>query len=518
MRNEAQFFKKRAEELQRKIDSMVKKGHGEYLSYDVDGEEACNEQLVEQGDYHIDIDDWEYHAEDEAEFLLEKNKELIKHLSKYKLDFPTNIFPAEIIKHAIDAEQCLNYPLPYYLSGMLMAFSTAIGTKFRAEIMPGKEATALLMSVLVGHPAINKTSPLNAALKPLLDYENDMKKQHAKEMATYSRLSPEEKNKTTEPQPIRLITADFTMEALIQLAIRNKHGLLAYSDEFAGLLKGMNMYRKGNDEETFLQIFSDIGLRKDRMDRQEIAPNIFVNVTGTIQTEVLLNFIGGSQANNGFFDRILYVCVDDDTDMKWKNAQLNVQHKETYHQLVQSILEIPLDLDDEGEVVPRKLTFTKNGLERLIQWQHENVEFCKQINDRLLIGIAKKLEIYSGRFALILAIVDYAFKCHKLLTKKDAKIVITETHVEGAICLCRYFLNSARRLITVIPDKNNLKKTNRRFQAFYDKLPSRFDTRTAYNVAAQYNISERSVFNYLASEYFKKVSHAQYEKRYFKKV
>lgn len=481
-------------------------------------EEIASEEKLEQiqppATYDM-MDDWRYTDEEILQERNAGNEALEEHMSKYRNLFP-DIFPQNISEHILDAQKNLNYPIPFYAMSILTVFSAAIGNKFKVKLNEGMENGAGLYMVLVANPSVNKSSPLNAAIAALNNYEDKLSRRFHQQIKEYQKLSKEEKENTPEPMWQRKIVGDVTFETLLSMLADNKDGLLRHADEFAGLLKSLNKYRPGDDLQRLLEMWTGGTQRVDRKDRRESIKNPYLVIAGTIQTDVLIEFLTGA-SNNGFIERLLMITLDKEYDAKWKSVSINKALRDEYHRLVDFVADLPITFDEDGEIVPRILTYTKEAHERIIAWQHKNVESARMINNNRIASIYKKMDIYINRFALIIAVMDYAAKSPKLLLTKNAKIIITTSHVDKAASLVRFCKASAKNVMALLPTQTSIGKTNKRYQGFLDALPEEFDTQMAYKVATRLDLSERTLYYYLSTEHIRKVGHGKYEKKVVKK-
>lgn len=158
------------------------------------------------------------------------------------------------------------------------------------------------------------------------------------------------------------------------------------------------------------------------------------------------------------------------------------------------------------------LRFSDDALHCITEWQHSNADLCRNSNNSQLVAVYKKLEIYAIRFSLIMAIMDYATKGASLLEKGNIKIL--PPHVKAAIGITEYFRGSAKKILSFKPNTKSLKNTNQRFIDFFEKLPPRFPTGQAREIGKELQLSERQVYYYLDSEYFKPIKRGFYKKNY----
>jgi hypothetical protein len=255
-------------------------------------------------------------------------------------------------------------------------------------------------------------------------------------------------------------------------------------------------------------------LRSDRKSKTgKLITQPFANVIGTIQTDVLVNLLSSHDINNGFFDRFLYVTLDRKVHTERDIYEINSRNEERYHEMINAILDTPRNYDDKGELVPTFLKFEQAAMNRFTDWQINNDMLCNKSKNNRLIGMFKKLDIYCTRFALILAIMDYAIKGKKLLQNKKAHLLIKQKHISEAIELVEYFRNSAKYIFSLLPEYIDIKKQNPKFMTFFSQLPPKFKTRHALEIGNKIKISDRTVANYLRNDvYFKSEVKGFYEK------
>ncbi len=452
--------------------------------------------------------------------LKEKTKNLMldKHLQKYANPFPIDVFPEPIREHIKDVEKCLNFPQEYYASGILSAVAGAIRNHFQILFKGELVSTAMLYLLIVGKSGINKSTPLARALKPLTDKEIEYDSKFRQVYADYKTQITEGIENQDEPVCSRCLVNDITMEALKDILAENPQGLTLYYDEFMAFLNSMNKYRSGDDMQIWLSIWSAKLMRVDRKNRMGVLiKQPFVNCIGTIQTDVLIKYITSLKDMNGYVDRLLFTTVTIDPPKKWNNLKVNSGLEKQYHKIVRTITDVESSYSTDGELQPTSLAFSLNAFNKILTWQNENTELCKNTNDQQMIGIYNKLELYAIRFTLILTVLDYAHKHPSALSSNKTKIIITEKHVNDAIKITEYFRNSAKGIMGLVSPNITTKHYDPRYRIFYEKLPQHFNTRHALKLGMAQGLSERAVYYYLKSDFVKCVSRGVYEKRYQQK-
>jgi hypothetical protein len=90
---------------------------------------------------------------------------------------------------------------------------------------------------------------------------------------------------------------------------------------------------------------------------------------------------------------------------------------------------------------------------------------------------------------------------------------ISAASVKGGIDLCYYFTAcglKARKKFNLNP----IDELNEKQRKIYLELPISFTTAEGLEVAAGFDMSERTFKEWLKSNFFRHISHGQYEKRY----
>lgn len=119
---------------------------------------------------------------------------------------------------------------------------------------------------------------------------------------------------------------------------------------------------------------------------------------------------------------------------------------------------------------------------------------------------ATKMERYCIRFAIVLEAMKYG-------CGQETLDEISEWSVKCAIDLCYYYMSctiKARRKF----QRNPLEDLTERQRQIYKELPISFSTQEGLEIAMGLGASERAFKKWLKTDFFKHVSHGQYEKRY----
>jgi Protein of unknown function (DUF3987) len=231
-------------------------------------------------------------------------------------------------------------------------------------------------------------------------------------------------NKVSPPEPPRLgcvMAKDFTTEALLRELAKSPRGLFCAYDELGNLLGGLNQYRpggKGNDRQRLLEIWNHAMMMIHRVHHEEgipviIVPRPFVGIAGCINVGSLPLFLGPNRsgAEDGGIERFLFAYPDQLPRPGWGGDRQPTPKvlRESWRTLITRLLDRPMDPLGTDEFVPHVYTFNKYGAGA---WRDFYNEHDAEINKRdfppELRGPWIKLAEYAGRFALTLALAEYA--------------------------------------------------------------------------------------------------------------
>jgi hypothetical protein len=207
---------------------------------------------------------------------------------------------------------------------------------------------------------------------------------------------------------------DATWEATVPVLAQNARGVLGLHDELLTLILGMNQYEngRGSDRANFNAAWSGAAILVDRKSHEFHAPirvpHPRLSVVGNMPSDLIRQMIhpGG---DDGFLDRWLIVWPDPrprprSSERGHVSDAATAAWKATIDALWSRQMRV-----HEGRVCPHVLRFTGNGrreYDRLYDGHVDEVN-AGDFSDSLRGGWSK-LETYSGRFALDLALLWHA--------------------------------------------------------------------------------------------------------------
>ncbi len=385
--------------------------------------------------------------------------------------FPVDIFPNVVQELISNATETVNFNPEYFSAGILSACATAIGNS--VKLHNGSFASKpILWLCIIGRPGLGKTHPLKFAKKPIeikdgQSYVEYQEKIQEYELAEKERIS-------NKPRYSKFILNDFTPEKLAETLQHNGKGVLIFQDELMRWINSFDQYKKGGDQQLYLDLFNGSNLSVDRVSKEPILiPEANVNILGGMQPKIINHLAKNSRSDDGFLDRLLFVFPRRVEPNLFTGKDILQLHKENYTRLVNNLIEVP-----NFEIVANE-----SNIKIFQDWQHHTVQ--KYFKDEEEQAIQAKMETYVWRFALIIEMIDQAAKEHFAATLKDESL-------NKAIRLAEYFRHISLKIRDLITSINPLETLSAAQLELYEALPSEFKRKDVLDLLDCKGISYRS--------------------------
>jgi hypothetical protein len=426
-----------------------------------------------------------------------------------KNPFPVEVMPVVIQGIINETLKTLNYPVDYTATGILYAASLGIGTTHKVELKKGHQANAILWCAIVGSSGVMKTHPLNFALRPILDKDNENVKRYKQALDLYKEYQAMDRKEKKEfgpmaaPQFTKTILSDTTIEALGVIHDVNRRGIGIYRDEFAGWFKNFSRYSSGSEVETWLTLWNGDPLITDRKQGDKVFINeSFVSVLGGIQPDLLDQISSKGGDSNGFLSRILFAFPKGLVRQPWNYNDLSDATVNRYRHVIEKLLKLP---DDDTKI----LEFDPQAREMIMDWQSKLTESINDAAEPLKVPLAK-IDTYGLRLCLIMQLLRWA-------CDEGGKESIGVESVKAGLKITDYFRVNAVEVHTYL-QTTPLDKISKNTRDWYDQLTEKFTTKQAKELADKLKLeglSQRNVNNLLErTDLFKKLYHGTYKKLY----
>lgn len=421
------------------------------------------------------------------------------------VQFPIDVFPVQMQHIITETNGGLNFPIDFISASLLFAAATAIGNTYKVYKNQAWSEPCLLWVVLVGRPGTNKSHPLNFALRPIQERDKELYRIYKNELANHL-LDPDS---VAKPTLKKSIVADITPEALAKVLVENERGISVYYDELAAWFANIGRYNKSGEEQQHLSMWQQKELLIDRKNSPSIRiDDPFVCIGGTIQPGPLSNVAKGRE-DNGFLDRMLFVCPDDLKKDYWNDGDIAPAVVDAWGHIINNLFSLEQKFCEDGIYRPNLLRFTTDAMDVIKRWQMKNTDECNATDNEVVASMYTKFDNYVLRFSLLLQLFTYA-----CTADNSDKQVIGTNAAEGAVKLCEYFKKMALKVRLEVIGANVVEKLSANWRAWYALLPDEFETKDALKIASDCKAGQaRATKNMLNNRtLFRKCKQGVYEK------
>jgi hypothetical protein len=415
--------------------------------------------------------------------------------------FPIKVFPRTIQELIKNAETTTLFDPDFFSAGILSTAATAIGTSVILDNGSYLSKPIFWISI-IGRTGTGKTHPLQFAKNPIETKDKDLFEEYKNNLDEYEKHLSETKEK--KPVYSKFILKDFTPEKLASSLQYNEKGVMIFQDELMGWINSFDQYKKGGEQQLYLELFNGNELTVDRVTKDPIRiEQTNVNILGGMQPELLKGMAKNNRNNDGFLDRFLFVYPDNSKPKLFTGFKIKSEHKTNYHKLISNLLDCPKQQIKAGNDV----------IELFKEWQHEKVK--EFFSDHLEASLQSKLETYVWRVALVLEMMSQANICEytQNLSKKS---------LSDAIQVVEYFRFNALKAHDIILTKNPFEGLSAAQRDLYDNLPKHFKRNDIIPLFVEKEISVRSGDRFLKnndifynSNTHKDLKQGQYTKKIF---
>lgn len=429
--------------------------------------------------------------------------------------FPIDVFPKNIQRILSAYMTHEGFNADFLCGSALAVFAAAMGNRWAARFSSTMQVSSILFLVLIGDPSSGKTPPLREMERPLqaMDMEADVA--YNRDRQEYERLmqmtAKERKEQglpeyPEQPRHHEILVIDSTIEKLFGTMKDNPHGILMFVNELNKLVANLNRYGKGSDEAYWIEFFDGNQVKYERKSSGDYVNILrpYVSVIGGTQPGLLAKMFGGDRESSGFTSRFLKVFPDITHMPKWGHDPMPCETIGEWESVIRKVVQQPCQLDANGEIIPKVLTFTKDASNALFSWESK-IEAEWEESDSYMKGVCGKLKTYVVRFCLIIHAM-------RLVCGETASDCIDQTSAERACLLADYFLFMDKRVHNIVCAK----PVDAVHQQLFDNLPDNFTTTEAITKGKYFGMSERTVKRFLSTgvnSYLRKDKHGVYTKK-----
>ena len=352
-----------------------------------------------------------------------------------QINFPLWVLPDDVQQYIGGLRHALNYKEDFLAVAFMFTVASLNGNKYKLRVKNGWTAATTFWFAVVGESGVMKSHPINQMVRPIKTIDKASKKHYDALMEDYNRIDEKDRKRAVKPKFRQILIEDFTLESAHHAHDTNKRGLGLHKDELVGFLNDMNKYRKGSDEQFWLESFNNSSYIVNRVTKEPLMiDNIMINIIGSIQPSVL-NEVAGAANGNGLVERFLYTTSESNI-YPISVADINPDWIKWYDSIINNI-EKQLEYIDQDDTVI--LEMTPEAFRLFVQQDSDLCDIQKNDNETSgMRNYINKIKTYMPRFALLMCIMQG--------TIEGTKFEVTAEHMKRASALSDYFISSARSI------------------------------------------------------------------------
>ncbi len=365
--------------------------------------------------------------------------------------FPMHIFPVQIQRLIDNAYETKGFNKDFFSAGILSVCATAIGNS--VSLHNGSYySKPILWVAIIGRRGTGKTHPLTFAKKPLEEIDNAAYIEYKQNLDEYNKAE----KKGEKPHYKKMLLKDFTPEKLAENLQHNEKGLAIVNDELMRWINSFDQYKKGGDQQLYLDLFNGNELTVDRVTKDPIrVAETNVNIFGGMQPEILKGMAKNNRSEDGFLDRFLFVYPNKTEPIRFTGLDINDIHKSNYAKLINNLYGASQQI----------IYSSASNIALYKEWQHKKVFECQR--DNLEAPIQAKLETYVWRLALVIEMMLQA-------SSGSFNNELGDESIRKAIDLVEYFRHNALKVHDNILSNNPLTNLTEIQINIYKELPYEF--------------------------------------------
>lgn len=392
--------------------------------------------------------------------------------------FPLDLLPDPVRRYVRAASEAL--PAAPAMVGVpaLAALSAAIGSTARIRLKRSWTEPATIWTTVVAPSGSTKSPALRHALRPIYRREREARKAHEKAMKRYEQAKARDED-PERPVRRRYRTGDATPEAIAAVLSENRRGVLLARDELAAWIGSFDRYVNGAaDLQFWIEVHQGLPVSVDRKSTGNISlDRPAVPVTGTIQPGTLREKLGEIHFDTGFAARLLLV-MPPAVPKRWTEADVTREVSESYSGLLRTLYDV-----SAGTV----MDLTPEAKTAFASFVDANGEEVFEMDEGPARAVAAKTEMHAARLTLLIHLARRA-------VGETGSDEVDATSMQRGIALARWLRDETFRVYEVLELATEAMPPKQRF---YHELPDEFKTSTAEALSEKYDVTARTIRNWL---------------------
>ena len=310
---------------------------------------------------------------------LERLKAIVEKANQLKVlipEFPVEAFPGIYQKYIQDIVRTTDATPDHIGTFLLTVAGGALGNAYQLEIKKGWKCKPIIFSACIAPSGMSKSVGAKKAMYPIKMREIEYKRAYEQEKIKWEeeRQDAEKEKRSAPPEPKskRIYLANITPEKIHIIHEYNPKGLIIFRDELSGFLKSLNKYRKGDDDEFFMELYNGDSAPIDRVGRETVyVENPCVSITGGMTPGNIEEIASGGKEENGFMQRFIYAYPDTQELGDMPEEEQDLYILQAYKEAVYRLLDKQMQ-EDEKKLVPHLVKFSEEAKEIWRNWNNRN--------------------------------------------------------------------------------------------------------------------------------------------------
>ena len=393
--------------------------------------------------------------------------------------FPMGALPGPVRAYVRASTRALGEEVPPAMVAVptLSVLSGAIGDAARLELKRSWTEPATLWTVLVAPSGSTKSPAFSHAVRPVFRRESEARDEHEQALAEWK--SQEDPDPQERPTRKRYRTGDATPEAVVKILEENPRGVLLARDELGAWIGSFDRYVNGAaDLQFWVEVWQGFQASRDRAGEGNTTIDTpAVPVTGTIQPGTLKEKLDEIHFDTGFAARLI-LCQPPTPPKRWTEADVSREVRQEYERVLTRLYGTP-----RGSTA----TLSPEAKERWIEYYDGANAKLETRPDGPAKAVAAKGITHTARLALVLHL------CREASGETDSNEVDAES-MEAALQVGEWLTGETLRVYRM----HNLgAKAKPPIRRFLERLPERFETSDAKEIAEANDIPERTCEKWL---------------------